>query len=106
MSNTNIIVTVDTQEIEIVLNAPIITNFIEMTDTPSTYVGSGLYLVRVNLAENALEFLNQADEVLFIKQMTRTEIDAFKAPGKRFLVDNSTDGQLEYWRGLDRRIIG
>lgn len=106
MANTNIEINVDTQEIEILLQAPVITRFIEMTDTPTSYVGKTLYMVRVNVAENALEFFHQSDEVLYVKQMTEAEIQAFKSPGKRFIVDNSDTAQLEYWRGEDRRIIG
>ena len=102
----NIDFTLDTPEIEILLEAPIITRFIEMQDTPTTYVANGLKMVRVNVAENSLEFFHQSDEVLYVKQMTEAQIQAFKAPGKRFIVDNFDTEQLEYWRGLDRRIIG
>ena len=105
MANTNIEINVDTQEIEILLQAPVITRFIKMSDTPTTYVGSGLYLVRVNLAENALEFFHQSEDVLYTKSMTEAEIVAFIAPGKDFIVKNSTYGQLEWCNGLDRRIL-
>ena len=35
-----------------------VTSFLELTDTPSTYSGSGGFLARVNAAGNAIDFIN------------------------------------------------
>ena len=51
----------------------LVTSFISLTDTPSTYVGSGLRLVRVKATEDGLEFYQLPDYI------TKTETAAVSA---------------------------
>jgi len=104
MSSVDFNVYLEESRIDINLET-ILTEFIQLADTPNTFVGEAKKLVRVKETEDGLEFFNQVEEIVFIKQMTEAEIVAEMTPGKRFLVDNSDTGQLEYIRGMDRRVI-
>ncbi len=51
----------------------LVTNFISLTDTPSTYVGAALRVVRVKATEDGLEFFQTPDYI------TRTEVSDISA---------------------------
>jgi len=66
-------------------------DFLELTDTPSTYAGQGLKLVRVNATPNALEFVTANSSLVGLGNVanvdTTTTANITDSSGKRFVSD-------------------
>jgi hypothetical protein len=66
-------------------------DFLELTDTPSTYAGQGLKLVRVNATPNALEFVTANSSLVGLGNVanvdTTTTANLTDSSGKRFVSD-------------------
>jgi len=74
----------------------LVTSFIALTDTPSTYVGSGLRLVRVKATEDGLEFYQLPDYI------TRTEAASVSAGLQNTKTSNVTTAAIS--AGLNSRL--
>lgn len=66
-------------------------DFLELTDTPSSYAGQGLKLVRVNATPNALEFVTANASLVGLGNVanvdTTTTANITDSSGKRFVSD-------------------